>query len=96
MSLIPAACRLTLVTLPVILAFVMRDERGGHAPPGKNYILSLKFSRSVPRGTGAINSYILRATDNPGCSSARQQPRTRREREGGLDRANRADHARIT
>ena len=87
MSLIPAECRLTLGTLPVILAFVMRDERGGHAPPGKNYILSLKFSRSVPRGTGAINSYILRATDNPGCSSARQQPRIGlREREGWTGR----------
>ena len=69
-------------TPTVILAlFFLRDECcvvGGHAPPWKNYILSLKFSRSVPRGNGAFNSYILRATtDNPAAGARAQSDRRR-------------------
>ena len=60
--------------------FFMRDESGGHAPPGKNYTLSLKFSRSVPRGNGALNSYMLppkTAADNQPRTGDRRQPRPR-------------------
>ena len=84
-TLITDACLIpaNLPNTPTVILplFLLRDECcvvGGHAPPGKNYILSLKFSRSVPRGNGAFNSYILRATtDNP-AAGARAHPDRRR------------------
>ena len=76
-TLITDACLIpaNLPNTPTVILplFLLRDECcvvGGHAPPGKNYILSLKFSRSVPRGSGAFNSYILRPTDGQPRSSA--------------------------